>query len=76
MFAPEAAMGGVIGRLQDGDALRISLEENRIRTGVGAKELAERELRGFPAGTAAAGAGYAARYALNALSGLEGAGFG
>ena len=75
MFAPEAAMGGVVGRLRDGDALRISLEEGRIRAGVGAKELAEREPRGFPARTAAV-AGYAARYARNALPGLEGAGFG
>ena len=75
MFAPEAATGGVIGRLRDGDALRISLEEGRIRAGVGAKELAEREPRGFPAGTAAV-AGFAARYARTALPGLEGAGFG
>jgi dihydroxy-acid dehydratase len=73
MFAPEAAMGGVIGRLRDGDTLRISLEEGRIRTGVGADELAEREPRRLPDRT---GAGYAARYARSALPGLEGAGFG
>ena len=73
LFAPEAAMGGVIGRLRDGDPLRISLEESRIRTGVGARELAEREPRALPD---RAGAGYAARYARTALPGLEGAGFG
>jgi dihydroxy-acid dehydratase len=73
MFAPEAAMGGVIGRLRDGDTLRISLEEGRIRAGVGPRELAEREPRAFPD---RAGAGYAARYARTALPGLEGAGFG
>ena len=73
LFAPEAAMGGVIGRLRDGDPLRISLGEGRIRTGVGARELAEREPRAFPDRT---GAGYAARYARTALPGLEGAGFG
>ena len=74
VFTPEAAMGGVIGRLRDGDALRISPEEGRIRTGAGARDLAEREPRGFPG--RAGGAGYAARYARNALPGLEGAGFG
>ncbi len=73
MFAPEAAMGGVIGRLRDGDTVRISPEEGRIRAGVGARELAEREPRGFIDRT---GAGYGARYARAALPGLEGAGFG
>ncbi|HEV2745430.1 MAG TPA: dihydroxy-acid dehydratase, partial [Rubrobacter sp.] len=73
MFAPEAAMGGVIGRLRDGDTLRISLEEGRIRAGVGTKELAQREPRRTPD---RAGAGYAARYSRGALPGLEGAGFG
>ncbi|CAA9480432.1 MAG: Dihydroxy-acid dehydratase [uncultured Rubrobacteraceae bacterium] len=73
MFTPEAVMGGVIGRLRDGDALRISLREGRIRADVGAEELAEREPRGS---VDRAGAGYAARYARVALSGLEGAGFG
>ena len=73
MFAPEAAMGGVTGRLRDGDTLRISLEEGRIRTGVGAEELANRRPHEFTEG---AGAGYAARYARAALPGLEGAGFG
>ena len=73
MFAPEAAMGGVIGRLRDGDTLRISLEEGRIRAGVGAEELAQRETR---RSLDRAGAGYAARYSRGALPGLEGAGFG
>ena len=73
MFAPEAAMGGVIGRLRDGDTLRISPEEGRIRAGVGAEELARREPRGS---VDRAGAGYAARYARSALPGLEGAAFG
>jgi dihydroxy-acid dehydratase len=73
VFTPEAAMGGVIGRLRDGDTLRISLEEGRIRTGIGAAELEAREpfeVAGRP------GAGYTARYARSALPGLEGAGFG
>lgn len=73
MFSPEAAVGGVAGRLRDGDTLRISPEEGRIRTGVGARELARREPHGS---TDRAGAGYASRYARAALPGLEGAGFG
>ena len=73
MFAPEAAVGGVVGRLREGDTLRISLEEGRVRAGVGAEELAQREPRGY---MDRAGAGYAARYSRSALPGLEGAGFG
>jgi dihydroxy-acid dehydratase len=72
LFSPEAAAGGVIGRLRDGDTLRISFEEGRIRTGVGAQEFTKREPHEFPD---RAGAGYAARYARTALPALEGAGF-
>ncbi|MBA3490644.1 MAG: dihydroxy-acid dehydratase [Rubrobacteraceae bacterium] len=73
LFTPEAAAGGVIGLLRDGDTLRIDLAEGRIRTGIGAKELESREPAEFPdrADTA-----YAARYARAALPALEGAGFG
>ena len=73
LFAPEAADGGVIGRLRDGDFLRFDLAEGRIRTSVTADELAKREpfaKRDHP------GFGYAARYAASALPALEGAGFG
>lgn len=72
LFSPEAAAGGVIARLRDGDTLRIDLEEGRIRTGVGAREFEEREPREFPD---RGGPGYAARYARGALPALEGAGF-
>jgi dihydroxy-acid dehydratase len=72
LFSPEAAAGGVIGWLRDGDALRISFEEGRIRTGVGAQEFTKREPPEFPDH---AGAGYTARYARTALPALEGAGF-
>lgn len=72
LFSPEAASGGVIGRLGDGDTLRIDLVEGRIRTGVGAEELENRRPWRFDA----AGSGYAARYARAALPALEGAGFG
>lgn len=72
LAAPEAAVGGIIGRLRDGDALRIDLEGGRIRTGIGAEELGRREPFGYELSTA----GYAARYARSALPALEGGGFG
>ena len=73
LFTPEAAAGGVLSRLQDGDPLRIDLAEGRIRTGVGAGEFEIRAPSEFPGRS---GTGYAARYARTALPALEGAGFG
>ena len=73
LFTPEAASGGVIGLLRDGDTLRIDLSEGRIRTGVKASELESRDPYEPPDST---GSGYAARYARSALPALEGAGFG
>ena len=73
LVSPEAATGGIIGRLRDGDSLRIDLVEGRIRTGVKAGELEDRDPYEFPDPTAA---GYAARYTRSALPALEGAGFG
>lgn len=73
VFMPEAVMGGVIGRLRDGDALRLDLEGGHIRAGIKAGELEAREP--FEA-TSQTGAGYAARYGCSALPALEGAGFG
>jgi dihydroxy-acid dehydratase len=73
LVSPEAAAGGVIGRLRDGDSLRIDLTQGRIRTGVQADEM---ERRDPYESSDLAGAGYAARYARSALPALEGAGFG
>jgi dihydroxy-acid dehydratase len=73
LFTPEAAAGGVLSLLRDGDTLRIDLAEGRIRTGIGAKELESREPAEF---SDRADTGYAARYVQTALSALEGAGFG
>jgi dihydroxy-acid dehydratase len=72
LFTPEATDGSVIGLLRDDDTLRIDLAEGRIRTGITASELENREPTRFPdrADTA-----YAARYARTALPALEGAGF-
>ena len=73
LFAPEAAMGGVTGRLRDGDPIRLDLEGGRILAEIGAGELRDREP--FEA-TGRPGYGYAARYTRSALAALEGAGFG
>lgn len=73
LATPEAAASGVIGRLQDGDLLRLNLTEGFIRTGVAAEEILQREPFVVPAPS---GFGYAARYARVALPALEGAGFG
>jgi dihydroxyacid dehydratase/phosphogluconate dehydratase len=71
LFTPEAAAGGVLRLLRDGDTLRVDLTEGRIRTGAG--EFTSREPGEFPNG---AGTAYADRYARTALPALEGAGFG
>ena len=63
----------MIGRLRDGVRLRLDLAGGRIRTGVEAGELANREPFAMPD---RAGFGYAARYTRTALPALEGAGFG
>ncbi len=73
LFDPEAAAGGVIGLLEDGDKLRMVPSEGVIRTGVGAGEFERREPFATPN---RAGSGYAARYARSALPALEGGGFG
>jgi dihydroxy-acid dehydratase len=72
LFTPEAAAGGVLSLLRDGDTLRIDLAEARIRTGAG--EFTNREPGEFP--NSAGQTTYTARYVRNALPALEGAGFG
>jgi dihydroxy-acid dehydratase len=71
LFTPEAASGGVLSLLRDGDTLRIDLAEGRIRTG--AREFTSREPGEFHN---SADPAYAVRYAGNALPALAGAGFG
>ena len=73
LMTPEAAAGGVIGRLRDGDALRLDLVEGLIRTEILAEEIRRREPYSF---SAPSGFGYAVRHARRALPALEGAGFG
>ena len=73
LATPEATAGGVVGRLRDGDALRLDLAEGLVRTGAKADEIRHREPLVAPASS---GFGYAARYAHTALPALEGAGLG
>jgi dihydroxyacid dehydratase/phosphogluconate dehydratase len=73
LVTPEVALGGVVGRLRDGDLLRLDLAQGLIRTGVRAGEFGRREPLAIPLFS---GFGYAARYARAALPALEGAGFG
>lgn len=70
---PEAASGGVLGRIRDGDTLYIGLDEGVIHVGVPARELKQREA--YPAAESGPRFGYGARYRLTALPALEGAGF-
>jgi dihydroxy-acid dehydratase len=70
LFTPEAATGGALSLLRDGDILRIDLTEGRIRTR--ANDIDSREPYEFSDST---GTAYAARYSRTALPALEGAGF-
>ena len=72
LFKPEAALGGVIGRLRDGDAVRFDLEEGRIRATIRGEDLGDRD--SFKAARRT-GRGYADRYSRSALPALEGGGF-
>ena len=71
LFTPETVEGGILSRLRDGDPIRIDLEEGRLRAGIRAREISDRDPRRLPSRR---GAGYAARYANSALPAFEGAG--
>ncbi|MGF1470930.1 MAG: dihydroxy-acid dehydratase [Rubrobacteraceae bacterium] len=73
LVAPEAAKKGIVGRLRDGDFLRMDLQEERIRAGTKPAEIRSRDPYEIPNDSTA---GYAARYARSALPALAGAGFG
>lgn len=72
--SPEAAGGGVLARLRDGDSLRLDLVGERIRANVSAEEMEERA-PGARFGRRGGEMGYAARYAAGHLGPLEGGGF-
>lgn len=71
---PEAAGGGVLARLRDGDTLLLDLVEERIRANVSAEEMEDRA-PGARFGRRGGETGYAARYAAGHLGPLEGGGF-
>ncbi len=71
---PEAAAGGVLARLQDGDRVRLDLAERRVRVSVSAEEM-EDPAPGARFGRRGAQLGYASRYAYDHMKPLEGGGF-
>ncbi|CAN5903595.1 hypothetical protein BH23ACT11_BH23ACT11_25080 [soil metagenome] len=73
LMTREAAAGGMIGRLRDGDTLRIDLEEGRIRAGMKPAELRSRDPYEF---FGKLHVGYSGRYRRSARHALDGAGFG
>ncbi|MGI8650644.1 MAG: dihydroxy-acid dehydratase [Rubrobacter sp.] len=74
MFSPEAASGGVIGRLTNDDLLKIDLAEGRILTSVTTEDISlRRTFRKTPQKSLSV---YAKRYAKNNLTAIEGATFG
>lgn len=70
--SPEAAAGGPIALIEDGDIIEICIPENSIRVRLSDAELEERRSRWQPRPVRAAG-GYLARYARSVTSGSKGA---
>lgn len=71
---PEAAGGGVLARLRDGDRVRLDLTEQRLRANVSAEEMEDRA-PGARFGRRGGEMGYAARYVAGHIGPLEGGGF-
>lgn len=72
LMTPEAEANGMIGRLRDGDVLRLDLEEGRIRARMKPSEMESREPYEARDNS---GAGYVGRYARSAREAFDGAGF-
>jgi len=70
--APEAAMGGPLAAVRDGDRITIDLEARRLEVDLSASELAAR-LRGFRPPPARYATGVFAKYASQVSSAAEGA---
>jgi dihydroxy-acid dehydratase len=73
LMVPEAEASGMIGRLRDGDELRMDLREGRIKAGI---KPAEMRIREPYDATDTQDTGYAGRYARSARRAFDGAGFG
>lgn len=73
-ISPEAALGGPIALVQDGDAIAIDIPAKTISLEVSEKELERRRKKWSPAPPRIT-SGYAARYAQQVTSGATGAVF-
>jgi len=71
-IAPEAAVGGPIAAVRDGDAITIDIENGRLELGVSPEEIAER-LRSWRAPQPRYASGVFAKYAALVSSAAEGA---
>ena len=71
LCTPESVAGGVVGLLRDGDSLRVTVKDGRIRAGVNPVELNDRT----PPEAPPDGAGYASRYTRRSRPALEGGSF-
>lgn len=72
LMTQEAEANGMIGRLRDGDELRMDLQEGRIRAGMKPTEMRSREPYEAVDNQ---NSGYVGRYARTARNALDGAGF-
>lgn len=70
--SPEAALGGPIGLIQEGDTIKINIRDYSITLAVSEEELARRKEKWQPP-QAKITTGYAARYAKMVTSGSTGA---
>jgi len=73
-IAPEAALGGPIAILQDGDIISIDITQNKIEVEIGQDEI-ERRLKLLPPFIPRVSGGYLARYLENVTSASRGAVF-
>ena len=70
--SPEAAVGGPIALVEEGDVIRINIPENKIELAVSEEVLAERRANWTPREPKVT-TGYLARYASMVTSGNRGA---
>ena len=70
--SPEAAVGGPIALVEEGDVIRINITENKIELAVSEEVLAERRANWTPREPKVT-TGYLARYASMVTSGNRGA---
>ena len=70
--SPEAAVGGPIALVEEGDIIKINIPENRLELAVSDEELARRKANWTPREPKVK-TGYLARYASMVTSGNRGA---